>query len=114
MTKTQQNIEFWTGEDKFFLYDILDNTGASVLVTSFTGEWHLRDEPDGASLLHYITGGSGVTLSGCTMTVTLAASDTAGCSMDGTYYATLSGSDGSGNAQLLAWGWAKVHYRPPS
>ena len=112
MTKEQQNFSFWTGEDKNLIYDITDETGASLNVTAMTGEWHLRDEPDSSSLIHYISGGSGVSLSGCSMTVVLAASDTAGCSMDGTYYSTLSACDSSGNAALLAWGWVKVHSRP--
>lgn len=112
MTATGQNFSFWTGEDKDLVYVIDSGTvGASVLVISFTAEWRLADEPGSGSLICYKTGGSGITLSGCTITVALAAADTAGCTIDGTYWTELSASDSNNKTNVLATGWATIHRR---
>ena len=111
MTKTQQDFTYYTGEDKDLRYTITDENDASLLTTSMTAEWYLRDEPDSASLLRYATSGSGVSLSGCTITVSVAASDTAGCTLSGTYYTELAASDSAGKAAALAWGYATIHRR---
>lgn len=111
VTKQNQDFTFWTGEDKNLVYAITDGTSASVDVGAFTAEWRLSDEPGGASLLRYASGGSGIVLSGCTATVSLAASDTAGCNINGTYWAELSASDGEGYTDILATGWAIINRR---
>lgn len=111
MSKTQQDFEFWVGDDKSIQYAIEDSAGASVDVSGFTCRWVIQDEPDSGSLLVYWTGGSGVVVTGCTATVALAGSDTAGCAWEGTYYTELSACDGSGNDTVLAVGYADVHRR---
>jgi hypothetical protein len=111
MTKTKQDFEYWTGEDKNLVYTITDENAASVNMAGMTCRWVLQDEPDSGSLLVYQTSGSGVAVSGCTVTVTIAGSDTTGCSIEGTFYTDLSASDSSGNVAMLAVGYANVHRR---
>jgi hypothetical protein len=109
MTKLDQNFEYWTGTDKTIQYGITDSTGASQSVTSFTCEWRLFDEPNSSSLLRLKTSGSGITTSTSVVDVVLAASLTAGCNLSGTYYHELSACDSSGNADILAVGYARIH-----
>lgn len=111
MTKIRQDFEFYTGEDKNIIYTITDAAGASVNLSGYTVHWLLQDDPATGSLLRYKTGGSGVTVSGCTATVTLAGSNTAGCNLSGLYYVELSACDGSNNEAVLATGYATIHRR---
>ena len=111
MTAVAQNCEFWTGEDKSLVYTILDENSASVNMAGMTCCWILQDEPDSGSLLKYKTGGSNITISGCTVTVTIAASDTMQQGWNGTYYTELSASDTSDNIAILAVGYATIHRR---
>ena len=111
MTKPAQDFEFWTGEDKTLTYTITDSTGASVHMAGMSGEWVLQDEENSGSLIRLQTGGSGVTMSGCTAIVALSGSMTAGCTLDGTYYTEVSASDSNNNVSVLAWGWATIHRR---
>jgi uncharacterized protein YceK len=80
-------------------------------MAGMSGDWVLQDEPDSGSLLRLRTGGSGLTMSGCSAIVTLAASLTAGCDLDGTYYTEVSASNSSSAVSVLAWGWATIHRR---
>lgn len=109
MTKITQDFQFWTGEDKSIVYTVTDSTGASVSLSSYTAHWLLQDEPDSGSLIKLKTGGSGVVCSGCTATVTLAASHTSGCNLNGLYYVELSACDSASNRSVLAVGQAQIH-----
>ena len=110
MTKLDQNFEYWTGTDKILQYSITDaSSGASVNTTSMTVKWLLFDEPNSASLIRLMTGGSGIVASGSVISVTIAASLTAGCNLSGTFYTELSGSDASNNADVLAVGYATIN-----
>lgn len=111
MTTTQQDFEYWTGEDKSLVYTITDENSASVNMTGMSCRWVLQDEPDSGSILVYRTGGSKITVSGCTVTVAIAGSDTSGCGLSGTYYTELSASDTSSNVAVLAVGYANIHRR---
>ncbi len=112
MTANSQNFTIWTGEDKNIVYTIDSGTvGASVNVVNFSAEWRLADEPSSGSLIRYASGGSGITLSGCTITVALAAAATAGCAIDGTYWTELSASDQNSKTDVLATGWATINRR---
>lgn len=111
MTKTIQDFEYWTGEDKTLRYTITDVAGASVDMTGASAFWLLQDEPDSGSLILLKTGGSGITVSGCTVDASLAASLTSGCALEGTYYTELSACDTSGNADVLAVGYASIYRR---
>lgn len=112
MTAERQNFSIWTGEDKNLVYTIDNGTiGASVNVSTFTAEWRLSDEPCSGSLIRYVSGGSGITISGCTITVALDAAATAGCAIDGTYWTELSACDQNGKADVLATGWAIINRR---
>ena len=109
MTKLDQNFDLWTGTDKTLAYGITDSAGASQNLTSFTLWWLLQDEPGSASLLRLKTSGSGITTSTSVVSVVLAASLTAGCNLSGTYYTELSACDSSGNADILAVGYATIN-----
>lgn len=110
MTKLDQNFDYWTGTDKTLAYGITDSTGASKDVAGMTVWWLLQDEPGSASLMRLKTGGSGITLSGSVVSVTLAASLTAGCAnLSGTFYTELSASDSASNADILAVGYATIN-----
>lgn len=111
MTKTAQNFDYWTGTEQNLIYTITDANAASVDMDGASAWWLLQDEPDSGSLILLKTGGSGVAVSGCTVTVAIPASLTAGCALEGTYYAELSACDTSGNADILAVGYANIHRR---
>lgn len=111
MTKTAQDFEFWTGEDKTVRYTVTDaTTGASINLAGYSASWILQDEPDSGSLLKYVTG-DGLTVSGCTAAIDLSASDTSGCNLSGTYYTELSACDLQNNIAVLAVGTARIHRR---
>jgi len=111
MTKIAQDFEYWTGDDKTLIYTITGSDSGSVNMTGATCEWVLQDERNSGSLLLLKTGGSGITVSGCTINVQLAASDTIGQTWKGTYFTQLAASDSGGNAAVLAVGTAQVHRR---
>lgn len=111
MTKIRQDFELWTGEDKSLQYTITDETGASVNLAGYTIHWLLQDEYNSGSLIKLKTGGSGIAVSGCTATVTVSGSNTAGCALSGLYYTELSACDTSGLVSILAIGDATINRR---
>ena len=111
MTKVAQDFEFWTGEDKSLVYTVTGSDGASMNLTDYSASWLLQDEPESGSLLRYVSTDSEVTVSGCTVTVAIPASDTSGCSLSGTYYTELSACDTSNLISVLAVGTATIHRR---
>lgn len=85
MTKTEQNWEMWSGDHKDLTYTVTDADSASVDLTSACVWWMLTDESKTASvLLRTADSGCGITISGCTFTVSLSPADTAG--LAGAYY----------------------------
>lgn len=111
MTKIRQDFSFWTGEDKNLIYTITDGSGASINLTGYSASWLLFDDPSTGSILSYYTG-SGISISGCTFTVALTASDTSGCTLAGIdYYSELSACDGSDNVAVLATGTVSIRRR---
>jgi hypothetical protein len=111
VTKIRQDFEIWTGEDKVLQYTITNETGASVNLAGYTAHWLLQDEYNSGSLLRLKTGGSGVVVSGCTATVTVSGSDTAGCALSGLYYTELTACDTSRLMSVLAIGEATINRR---
>jgi len=111
MTKVTQDFEYWTGDDKTLIYTITGSDSGSVNMAGATCEWLLQDEYDSGSLLKLATGGSGITISGCTVSVQLSASDTIGQTWQGTYHTQLAASDAAGNVAVLAVGTARIHRR---
>jgi len=104
MTKTNQNARIFTGEDKNLVFTITDSTGASVDMAGASAWWIMQDETSSGSILLLKTGGSGVTVSGSTVTVAVPGSLTGGCSLSGTYFHQLSASDTSDQVSVLSEG----------
>lgn len=109
MTKLDQNFEYWTGTDKTLDYSITNASSGSQSMVGMTVQFLLTDEPNSPSILRLRTSGSGVTVSSSVVSVVLAASLTAGCNLEGTYYTELSASDTASIADVLAVGYARIH-----
>jgi hypothetical protein len=109
MTKTMQNFDYWTGTEKILRFTVTDEDGASVNLTGASVWWLLQDEPNSGSLIFLKTGGSGITVSGCTTDVVLAASLTEGCALSGTYHHQLSASGITYTPDVLAVGTVQIH-----
>ena len=73
----------YSGDHKNLVITVLDGNGASVLLTNASVSWMLAETPAGASLVSR-TSDSGITVSGCTFTVSLSPVHTA--SLGGVYY----------------------------
>ena len=109
MTKTQQNFNYWIGGEKTIRFTVSDDDGASIDLTGASVWWLMQDEPDSGSLILLKTGGSGITISGCTADVLIAASLTEGCALSGTYPHQLTASGVGNTPDVLAVGVVTVH-----
>jgi hypothetical protein len=108
MTTTGQNFEMWSGDHKNLIYTVTDASSASVSLTGASVLWVLSDQINGASLARLTTdSGSGVTVSGCTFTVSLSPVHTSG--LAGVYYTEAQVRDSASNVSTVAVGTAKIN-----
>lgn len=102
MTKTGQNFEIWAGDAVDLAFGVSASDGTGQDMTGNTASWIFQDEQTSSC----ITGSLAGTISGSTVTVALAASDTSGVS--GYYYHELSAT-ASGSPVTLAVGTIKIN-----
>jgi hypothetical protein len=89
-------FEMYSGDSKTIEVAITDADGNAVMLTGATAIYTIREAiTSTTALVTKATGGSGITISGSTVTITLAAADTA--SLAGTYYHELEITDTGGN-----------------
>jgi hypothetical protein len=100
MTKLEQNVQFWAGEDIRLDFGITDASGNSQDVTGNTASWVLADEDDTACLMK-IDG----SMSGSLIQVTIESGSTSGCK--GFYTHHLKGA-ASGSVVMLATGTVTI------
>lgn len=99
----------WSGDHKNLTYTVTDSNGASVILTSACAAWVLANDPASGSLVRLTTdSGSGITISGCTFTVSLSPAHTSG--LAGTYYYEAQVRDTASNVSTVATGTAKINY----
>lgn len=111
MTKTNQNLEMWSGDDKTFSVTVVDSITGSVRdITGMTIDWHLARRVTTSALVEKATGGSGITITaGSTgsFLITLSAGDTA--DLAGKYYHEAQVTDGSGNISTVMVGTITIN-----
>lgn len=106
--KQQQNFVMWAGTHKNVTFTVLDASSASKDLTSASVTFVISDESNTGSLLKLNTdSGSGVTVSGCTYTVSMSPAHTAGCS--GTYHHESRVRDTATNQEVVAVGSIKIN-----
>lgn len=108
MTKVQQNFEMWSGDNKDVIYTVTNGTGASKDLTGTSVVWVLSEDPSSGSLVKRSTdSGSGITIAGCTFTVSLSPTDTS--SLAGLYYHESQVRDGTSDISTVAVGHVKIN-----
>lgn len=107
MTKLQQDFTIWSGDNKTLTCTVTDaTTGASVNLTGASVAWVLANSPTSGSILRLSTDDF-VTVSGCTFSVALAASHTAGLS--GQYYHEGQIRESTGNVSTVTVGTVTIN-----
>lgn len=72
MTKKLQNFEMWSGNHRDLVFTTLDSDSASINLAGASVVWQLSLEPGSGSLIKRSTdSGCGISISGCTFTVSL-------------------------------------------
>ena len=83
--KKTQNFEMWSGDHRDLVFTTLDSDSASVNLAGASVVWQLSAAPDSGSLVKRSTdSGCGISISGCTFTVSLSPTHTVG--LAGLYY----------------------------
>lgn len=109
MTKIKQDFTMWSGDHKDLTYTTTDGDSASVDLTGASVYWCLAPDAESGSLVRLTTdSGSGITLSGCTFTVSLSPAHTSG--LAGTYYYEAQVRDSETNIGTVAVGNIKINY----
>lgn len=110
MTKLGQDFTAWSGDHKNLIFTVTNAaTGASADLTGASVIWVLAESPTGGSLVKLTNdSGSGITVSGCTFTVSLSPIHTSG--LFGTYYHEAQVKDANSNISTVAVGAAKINY----
>ena len=88
MTATNQNLIIYIGDDGDFDADIYDENGDLLTVTGATALWVLKTEAGETATLQK-TDGSGITISGSSVTVTISDTETSALT-EGRYFHALS------------------------
>ena len=90
------SFEMYSGDTKTLAVAITDADGNAVTLTGATCAYTIRTAiTSTTALVTKATGGSGITVSGSTVTISLAPADTA--DLDGTYYHELQITDSAGH-----------------
>ena len=98
----------WSGDHLDIVVTVSDSTSASKDLTGGSVVWHLSETPTSASLIRRSTdSGCGVSLSGCTFTVSLSPVHTA--ALAGIYYHEAQVRDSGSNTATVMTGYAKIH-----
>ena len=100
MTKTNQNVKFWSGEDVQLNFGITDASGNSQDNTGNTASWVLADEFNTQTMMQI-----DATIDGSLIVVPIESGSTSGCS--GTFTHHLKGS-ASGSVVMYATGTAVI------
>lgn len=109
MTKTAQDFEMWSGDHRNLTFIVTDSTGASKDLTDASVIWVLSENPTSASLVKRSTdSGCGITVSGCTFTVSLSPVHTS--NLSGYYYHEAQVRDSASNVVTVAVGTARIRY----
>jgi len=110
--KEGQKFEMWAGESKTVTCTVTDqDTGASVNLASSSVQWVMqKDELGGTTVLTKDadwSGASGITISGCTFSLTLVHADTD--ALQGTYYHEAEVIDTNGSTFKPMRGYIEVN-----
>jgi hypothetical protein len=110
ITHYQQDVTFWSGDHKDLIYTVTNaSTGASVNLTGASGYWVLSNGPTSGSILRLTSdSGSGITVSGCTLTVSLSPAHTT--NLAGQYYSEAQIRDSASNVSTVAVGTVTINY----
>lgn len=107
-TKTGQDFELWSGDHRTINFAVTDGSGVSVNLTGACGVWVLANDAKTASILRLTSdSGCGMTLSGCTATVSLSPAHTSG--LQGIYYHELQIKDSGSNISTVAVGTVTIN-----
>lgn len=104
--KKRQDFEIFSGDHKNLVYTVTNAQSASVDLTGNTIEWVLANHETSGSLLRLVTGGSGITISGCTFTVALSPAHTSG--LAGDYYYEAQVTDTNSDVSTVSIGTATI------
>lgn len=105
MTKINQDFSMWSGDHKNVRFTTTDSNSASVDLAGASIIWTLSENARSGSLLQLDTDG-GVTISGCTYTVSLSPTHTSG--LAGTYYHESQARDSASDISTIAVGEAQI------
>lgn len=105
--KVEQNFRMHSANHKNVTFTVTDGDGASVDCTGACVTWWLSEEPESGSLIkRHTDSGCGISVSGCTFTVSLSPTHTSGLS--GTYYHESKMRDSASQESTVAVGWAQI------
>ena len=108
VAKTKQNFTMWSGDHKELTFTTTDSDSASVDLTGTSVIWQLSETPTSGSLVKRSTdSGCGISISGCTYTVSLCPTHTSG--LVGIYYHESQVRDTGSNVSTVAVGWATIN-----
>lgn len=108
MTRTAQDFEMWSGDHKNLIFTITGSDSASANLTGASAYWVLANDAKSASFARLTSdSGSGITISGCTLTVSLSPAHTA--SLQGIYYHEAQIRDSGSNVSTVAVGTATIN-----
>jgi len=108
MASTNQNFTIWADNHKDLLITVRNDNSVEVDLTSSSSIiWVLSGDDLSASLVRKATGGDGVTISGCTFTVSLSPADTG--NLAGTYYHEAQVTNASGDVSTVTTGMATIN-----
>lgn len=108
MTKVQQDFEMWSGDHKTVIFTITGSDSASANLSGACGVWVLANDAKSASFARLTSdSGCGMTLSGCTATLSLSPVHTAG--LAGFYYHELQIRDANTNISTVAVGTVTIN-----
>lgn len=108
-TKTGQDFTIWSGDNKNVTFTVTDSNSASVDLTGACVAWVLSNTPATASIVRlHSDSGCGITVSGCTFTVSLSPTHTSG--LAGTYYHEAQVRDSASDISTVAVGTATIKF----
>jgi hypothetical protein len=105
MTKINQDFTVWSGDHKNVRFTTTDSNSASVDLAGASILWTLSENIRSGSILQLSTD-DGVTISGCTYTVSLSPTHTSG--LAGTYYHESQARDSASDISTVATGKMQV------
>lgn len=106
--KNGQDFEMYSGDHRNVIFTVTNANSASIDLTGAYGVWALSNDAKTASILRLTSdSGCGMTLSGCTATVSLSPAHTAGLS--GYYYHELQIKDSGSNISTVAVGTVTIN-----